>query len=59
MSPNFTKKKDKKFYLLLRGKVIDNIEKLANLLGCFAFDHVRNSFAANIAAPSELTREVK
>lgn len=36
-------------YLFLGSEVIDNVEKLPNLLGCLAFDHVGNSLAAHVA----------
>jgi hypothetical protein len=36
-------------YLFLGGEVIDNVEKLPDLLGCLAFDHVGNSLAAHVA----------
>lgn len=34
--------------LLLRGEVVLNVEGLADLLGRFALDHVRDSLAPNI-----------
>ncbi len=44
-------------YLFLGSEVINNVEKLPNLLGCLAFDHVGNSLAAHVAV--ENVRKVR
>ena len=41
-------------YLLLRRKVVYNIEELANLFRCLALDHVRHGFATNISVEAML-----
>ena len=40
--------------LLLRCKVILDVERLANLLGLLAFDHVRNSLAGHVEEASDV-----
>jgi hypothetical protein len=44
-------------YLLLRSKVVDNVEELPDFLRCLALDHVSNGLAAHIAV--ENIRDVK
>ena len=44
-----TKPDERIRYLFLGSEIIDNVEKLPNLLGCLAFDHVGNSLAAHVA----------
>jgi hypothetical protein len=44
-------------YLLLRGKVVDNVEELPDFLRCLALDHVSNGLAAHVTV--EDIRNVK
>ena len=37
-------------HLFLRGKVVDDVEELADLFGGLSLDHVGHSLAADIAA---------
>ena len=53
----FTTPDERIRYLFLGSEVIDNVEKLPNLLGCLAFDHVGNSLAAHVAV--EKVRKVR